>query len=106
IILKSVKFDNDHLHQFSYQNRFGTIERVNHSYMDEGPYTDERQIGDLPLRIGQTMVFLFDFGDNWEFDVTLEEVDEEKTLAKPVILESKGAAPPQYRSWGGDESDW
>ena len=52
------------------------------------------------------MVFLFDFGDNWEFDVTLEEVDEAKTLAKPVILESKGAAPPQYRSWGGDESDW
>lgn len=106
IILKSVQFDNDHLHQFSYQNRFGTIERVNHSYMDEGPYTDERQIGDLPLRIGQTMVFLFDFGDNWEFDVALEEVDEEKTLAKPVVLESKGAAPPQYRSWGGDESDW
>ena len=106
IILKSVKFDDDHLHQFSYQNRFGTVERVNHSYMDEGPYTDERQIGDLPLRIGQTMVFLFDFGDNWEFDVALEEVDEEKMLAKPDILESKGAAPPQYRSWGGDESDW
>ena len=105
-ILSSVNFDDDHLYQFSYQNRFGTIERVNHSYMDEGPYTGERRIGDLPLRIGQAMVFLFDFGDNWEFGVTLEEVDETKTLAQPVVLESKGVAPPQYRSWGEDESDW
>jgi hypothetical protein len=104
MILKSVRFDQDHLYQFSYQNRFGAQEYVHHSFMDEGPWTSEMLIGDVPLHIGQTMTFLFDFGDNWEFDVTLERVEPDADVAKPVILESHGEPPQQYPSW--DDEAW
>lgn len=102
IILASVEFDSDHLYQFSYQTRYGSLQEVNHPYMDEGPFTSEMRIGELPLRAGQTMTFLFDFGDNWEFDVTLEQVDPEGVTSKASVLELHGEAPEQYPGWG----DW
>jgi hypothetical protein len=58
------------------------------------------RIGDVPLRTGQTMTFLFDFGDNWEFDVTLEQVDPDRVSEKSIVLESHGASPEQYPGWG------
>jgi hypothetical protein len=67
--------------------------------MDEGPFTSEMRIGDVPMRAGQTMTFLFDFGDNWEFDVTLEQVDPDRVTKKAEILESHGEAPEQYPNW-------
>jgi hypothetical protein len=77
------------------------MQEVNHPYMDEGPpFTSEMRIGQLPLRAGQTMTFLFDFGDNWEFGVTLEQVDPDRVTKKSAILESHGKAPEQYPGWG------
>jgi hypothetical protein len=95
-ILDAVEFDHDHLHTFEYRNRFGTTERINHYYMDEGPWTSEVLVGDTPLNIGQAMTFVFDFGDWWEFEVTLERVDPGMALKKPVVLEAEGEAPEQY----------
>jgi hypothetical protein len=95
-ILRAVEFDHDHLYEFSYQNRFGVSERVNHPYMDEGPWTSEVLVGDVPLRVGQTMTYVFDFGDWWEFDVTLERVDPGMVIEEPVILEKHGEPPSQY----------
>lgn len=102
-ILNAYEFDFDHLWRFSYQTRFGWPMHVHHSYMDEGPWTDEELIGDLPLKAGERMVFLYDFGDNWEFDVALERIDPvDPDIQKPVVLESHGEAPEQYPSW----EDW
>jgi len=101
-ILNAVEFDHDHLYQFLYQNRFGAMQEVNHPYMDEGPWTAEVLVGDVPLRVGQTMTYLFDFGDNWKFGVTLEQIDPDMDIDKPVILESHGEPPEQYPTW----DDW
>ncbi len=105
-ILAAAEFDSDHLYQFSYQNRQGVEEYVNHPYMDEGPRADEVRVGDVPLRVGQMMDYWFDFGDSWHFDVTLESVEPAATeMRKPAILEAHGEPPVQYPSWG-DEEDW
>ena len=101
-ILDAVEFDRDHLYQFTYRNRFGASEAVNHPYMDEGPWTDEVRVGELPLGTGQTMTFVFDFGDWWEFKVELERVEpveEFPELEYAVVLDEHGKAPDQYRSW-------
>ena len=57
---------------------------------------------------GDTMLFLFDYGDGWHFFVELEEIKQaEKWDLKPVILESIGKAPEQYPpcedEWDGEE---
>jgi hypothetical protein len=105
-ILSSVDFDDDHLHEFSFRNRRGLIERVNHPYMDEGPWTDEYRVGDLPLAVGQSMTFLFDFGDSWGFDLLLEKIDENETLEEAAVIESHGEPPEQYPSWDDEDDDW
>jgi hypothetical protein len=66
--------------------------------------TTEVRVGELPLQPGDKMIFLFDFGDNWEFDVQLEEIQPPNAkIKKPKILERRGEAPSQY--WN-EEDDW
>jgi hypothetical protein len=103
-ILDAVEFDHDHLHMFTYQNRFGVTERINHPYLDEGPWTSEVLIGETPLKVGQAMTFVFDFGDWWEFEVALERVNPGMSLKKPVVLEAEGESPDQYPVW--DDEEW
>lgn len=46
---------------------------------------------------GDKMLFLFDYGDRWQFFVDLEEIKQaDKWDLKPVTLESIGKAPLQY----------
>jgi hypothetical protein len=43
------------------------------------------------------MTYVFDFGDWWEFEVTLERVDPPKaSMRVPVLLDGRGHAPEQY----------
>jgi hypothetical protein len=99
-ILDAYDFDRDHLYQFTYCNRFGVDESVHHPYVDEGPWTDEVRVGDVPLPVGHAMTYVFDFGDWWEFEVTLEEVDPTgKALPGPALVDGRGDAPEQYRRW-------
>ena len=44
-------------------------------------------------------VYVYDFGDNWVHDITLEKVDEQATLTHPICLGGKGACP--YEDCGG-----
>lgn len=106
-ILESVQFDSDHLYDFRYHNRFGKLERVNHPYMDEGIFTTEVLIGELPLSVGQTMTFVFDYGDYWEFSLLLEAI-EPKRVDTAKILETHGEAPEQYpdQDYYDDEDDF
>ena len=60
------------------------------------------RVGDLPLAVGEAMDFLYDFGDNWLFQVRLDRVDPPAAgFSRPVVLASRGKAPQQY---GGE--DW
>jgi hypothetical protein len=98
-ILDSVGFDSDHLFEFTYRDRLGADCSIQHPEMDEGPWANEVNIGELPLEPGDTMTFLFDFGDNWTFTVKLERIEPRGARKRPRILERHGKAPPQYPSW-------
>ena len=95
-ILDAVDFDNDHLYSFTYRDRFGMEVEINHPYINEGELADEVQIGELALYAGQTMTFLFDFGDEWEFKITFERLATEMEIDGPLLLEQSGEAPSQY----------
>ncbi len=100
LILRSVKFDHDHLYAFTYRDRMGTTTRVCPPGMDEGPWTDQVRIGELPLEPGQTMELEYDFGDSWQFTIKLERIEPPSAKNKaPRILESHSKAPRQYPSW-------
>jgi hypothetical protein len=104
-IINSVGFSHDHLYQFSFPDARGALRLYTHAYMDNGVSVSEIAIGELPIAVGQSMDFLYDFGDQWEFDVTLEAVDTDMELKAPTVLQEHGESPEQYPTWGDDE-DW
>jgi hypothetical protein len=101
-ILRSVDFDSDHLYEFNYRDRSGASVSVSYPDSDRSPWTDEVQIGELPLDPGQSMEFHYDFGDDWRFDVKLERIEPPGAeITAPGILERHGESPKQY-----PYSDW
>jgi hypothetical protein len=99
-ILKAFRFDDDHLYMFTYRDRFGATAHANAPFDEEGPSASEVQVGQLPLQPGESMEYLFDFGDSWKFTIKLEKADAAAPpLRRPKVIESHGKAPAQYESW-------
>jgi len=97
-ILGAFDFDNDHLYCFEVPDRRGRTLRIACGYEhDASAYTDDVRLGDVPLPVGGTMTFVFDYGDTWDFAVKLESVDTKKSKLKtPKVTAKKGKAPAQY----------
>ena len=96
-ILSSVEFDDDHLYAFEYKNLIGVVERACHPYVESSTTTLDLLVCEVPLRIGESMEFYFDFGDSWVFEVTLERVDPDaEPPSEPRVVASHGDAPEQY----------
>jgi hypothetical protein len=58
--------------------------------------------GNIEARKGQSMTFLFDFGDAWRCDVKLEGIEPlGKGRKLPTIVEKHGNSPEQY-----PEAEW
>lgn len=100
-ILNEFDFDKDHLYSFIFKDRRGVTTQVNHAFFDEldGAYAKKTKVGDLPISAGTPITFLYDYGDNWEFKMLLEDTASEiKVKTKnPALLERKGKAPEQYQ---------
>ena len=91
-------FDNDHLYSFFMDAKRYSRNAYESPYSEDGPYVDEVTIGKLELYEGQRILYLFDYGDSWEFDIVLEKIDNSGPLPlNPKIIEKKGKAPEQYR---------
>jgi len=53
-------------------------------------------IGSLGLEQGRRIAYLFDFGDQWEVELTVAGLRDADDRAYPQVLERTGEAPPQY----------
>jgi len=51
----------------------------------------------LKLKAGQGFVYLFDFGDRWWHEVTVEQIGGVGAGDYPRLVEKHGSSPPQYR---------
>ena len=79
---------------------------------DDGMFGDEplpdaskARIGGLKLRPGQRFEYLFDFGDQWWHEITVEQIDAEIEGPFPRLVEARGKSPPQYPDPDEDESE-
>lgn len=55
---------------------------------------DKTKLNEIFKSEGQTYVYVYDFGDNWDHKITLEAISPELAL-KAVCLAGKGACPPE-----------
>ena len=99
-------FDNDHLYSFFMDGKRYSRDRYESPNCEDGPYADEAIIGEISLYTGQKILYLFDYGDSWEFEVQLLKINEgEEPVKAPQIIDSKGEAPEQYPSWEEEDED-
>ena len=105
-IQEAFDFDNDHLYSFFMDGKRYSEDAYHSSWGDEEPFAENAVIGELGLYTGQKILYLFDYGDSWEFVVQLLAIEEnEEELKKPQITEIKGEAPPQYGFYDDDDDE-
>ncbi len=83
------------------------------SCKDDGPFSNpdtpnaaKTKFVALNLKPKQVFFYLFDFGDEWWHEITVEAVDVPQEKGKyPRVLESRGASPPQYPDFDEEEED-
>jgi pRiA4b ORF-3-like protein len=77
---------------------------------DEGPDSlsvNKTRIADAFPRVRQTMMFLFDYGDNWRFTIEVIGFGEKVPRTRsPRGLRRVGTPPEQYGSWDEDDEMW
>ena len=100
-----VEFDNDHMYEF-YAGRNWRNRKI--TYSEEGATPlDDNEFGEIslndvyPLPSGLKLYYLFDFGDNWTFEIKKSRKKKyvEKDVTYPRVIESYGENPKQYPSW-------
>ena len=97
-IQRAVDFDNDHMYCFTIG--FGrTKKSYYHPYCEDEPYlANEVYLQEILLYEKMKFEYLFDFGDCWRFEITVEKILPEYTQNAEVV-EQKGDNPEQY--WDG-----
>lgn len=97
-------FDDDHLYAFYMDGKPHSDEAFMDPRSGELPSAAEARLGDLDLRQGQRIAYLFDFGDRWLFDVDVVEIADRPHRGAPDVLDATGESPRQYPDYAYE--DW
>lgn len=107
MIVESFDFDFDHCFGFFDNIKNPYKSDLNKSYelftdIPDVEHTGSRSVKKTKVfqaweKIGEKMLFLFDYGDDWNFLIKLEEIrDAELGKSYPAILEKFEKSPEQY----------
>jgi len=106
-IIRSFDFDDDHMHAFFMSNRAWDRESAFVCPQDDLDYalghTDEVALSDFRFGKGSKFLYIFDFGDEWRFQIKVLRAVPEST-DWPIVLKSVGEIK-QYGYDGYDEDD-
>ncbi|MGQ9469913.1 MAG: IS1096 element passenger TnpR family protein [Nitrososphaerales archaeon] len=105
IIYKSFGWDDPHMYSFFFDNiPYSENRRMEYCCSTKAdPFSRERpnptstKLMRLNLKKGQRFLFIFDFGDDHQFNIEVEGFGNvAKGKKYPLLLEEKGKAPRQY----------
>ncbi len=103
------EFDNDHLYSFFMDNKKWSKDEdmiFVSSYDDvDGNLASEAVLQDFTFARNQKFMYLFDFGDEWIFTVSLSNEVEDETPT-PIEIAGNGALPQQYPDYEDEDFDY
>ncbi len=103
VILDSFDFDNDHLFEFCMDNKM--YSRNSYQSNPEGGEPSTRvKIGKIGLMVKQKFSLHYDFGDDWMFIITVQNIQEDSETIKSHVVKEKGTIE-QYPEWDDDWDD-
>ncbi len=107
-IQEAYQFDDDHAYLFSMDLKgYRSKQIIYDPYYEEGDmHADETKINDMTWQIKQQILYIFDFGDDWNFICELQKISPlEEPFPTPQIIESVGESPEQYEDEDEDEDE-
>ena len=103
-ILDAYDFTAEHLYMFSPNRKPYDRNGYYSPYDEEHKSADQAVLEALGLKLGDCWLYLYDFGDDWMFDVTLESIEDGRGNKKAEVMDGKGELE-QYPDWEEDEDD-
>lgn len=107
-IQRLFRWGDDHLYSFFIADETGEkVSEVGSPWSETVLHTHHVTIGELGLSPGRLLLYLFDYGDNHEFDV--EVIDVNPLASKgdyPRTLNYPRKPPQQYPGYDADERLW
>lgn len=102
-----IGFDNDHLYAFFLNGKpnytTGNVFADPRGSVMEPEYpADLLSLGEIGLYPGKELLYVFDFGDNWQFPVQILAIEDTTEITPDItfkLIETKGEAPEQYPNW-------
>ena len=97
-IQDAVHFDEDHMYEFFIARTARSRERK-HFDMDDGSLQTTCIADVLPLPKDRKLFYLFDYGDNWIFRVSMtrrKPFEAEEGVRYPRLIQEVGDRPEQY----------
>ena len=98
-ILDAFEFIDDHAHAFFMNNRPWTDDDCYYAeFVDEDNeyrHTCDYTLRKIHLYLDQKFVYIFDFGEDWQFRCRVLKVIDEPT-SEPEVIRSKGEPPNQF----------
>jgi len=105
-ILDAADFDEDHLYSF-YMSGQAWDEATEYSRGPDARHSSNERISNSPLRMKQRFLYLYDYGDQHEFDVQIIATSAETPRGRyPKVVERHGKMPPQYPDWDENGEDF
>ena len=110
-------FDFDFDHAFGFYSKL-TGRDVMHAqpryelFVDMGESEDSgsvkrTRVSEACPVVGHQMLFLFDYGDDWRFVVTVIRFGKKQPNARyPKVLRKSGPSPEQYPDWNDDAQEY
>jgi hypothetical protein len=80
-------------------------------FADMGEQTTAKSVRRTPMAdafpdVGHTMLFMFDYGDDWRFVVEVIGLSQRVGKTRyPKVLKKVGEAPEQYGRWDDNDAD-
>lgn len=98
VIQITMGWSNVHLHHFIKGDSFYTVKLEDDDFWDKMRDIDYKQIkiSELLLKKHDKIVYEYDFGDAWEHDIILEEINfPEPDIKYPVCIDGHLSCPPE-----------
>jgi hypothetical protein len=113
-VVHAFGFDFDHAFGFYSKPTGQDVMRSHPKYelfADMGERTEAKsvrktRVADAFPDVGQKMLFMFDYGDDWRFVVEVIGLGQKVAKTRyPKVLKKVGKAPEQYGDWDDDDED-
>lgn len=103
-ILSAFDFIDEHLYEFCMDNRMYS----DYSYQsdpEDGEPSTRVKLDKIGLDIKQKFSLHYDFGDDWMFTITVQNISETSEKITPNVIKGKGSIE-QYPEWDEEEDNY